>query len=66
MFQYVYSAVPDAQVYRALLTLVADTERGLTKLKPQDRTDVQSFIWVVGDCTDAEMPRLEKLRASVP
>jgi hypothetical protein len=49
-----------------LLTLVADTERGLTKLKPQDRTDVQSFIWVVGDCTDAEMPRLEKLRASVP
>lgn len=63
-FQYSYSATPDAAVYRASIELVADTEAGLAALKPRDRTDVQSFIWVVGDYTEAEMPRLERLRAS--
>lgn len=63
-FQHRYAATPDAAVYSALLDLVADTEAGLSALKPQDRTDVQSFIWVIGDYTDAEMPRLERLRAS--
>ncbi|MDB5696254.1 MAG: hypothetical protein JWN21_1797 [Sphingomonas bacterium] len=63
-FQYDYSATPSADVYRSLLDLIADTETAIDALQPEDRTDVQSFIWVVGDYTDDLLPRLEALRAS--
>jgi hypothetical protein len=39
-------------VYESLLDLVAKTEANIGDLQPEDRIDVQSFIWVVGDCED--------------
>jgi hypothetical protein len=38
------------RVYESLLDFTAETEREIAALKPQDRIDVQSFIWVVGKC----------------
>lgn len=64
-FQYDYSAEPTASVYQSLLDLVADTETGIAKLAPNDRIDVQSFIWVVGDYKESDLPRLEALRAEL-
>lgn len=63
-FQYDYSPDPDPEVYRSLLDLVSTTETAILSLSPNDRIDVQSFIWVVGDYTDAELPGLQKLRES--
>jgi hypothetical protein len=40
-------------VYESLLDLASNTEAGLKELKPRDRIDVQSFIWVVGNYKDA-------------
>lgn len=62
-FQYHYAADPDAAVYESLLDLAEVTEVAIAALHPRDRTDVQSFIWVVGAYTDADLPHLEKLRA---
>lgn len=42
----------DMAVYDSLLDLTASTEAKLADLKPRDRIDVQSFIWVVGDYTE--------------
>lgn len=42
----------DPAVYESLLDLAARTEREIADLKPADRIDVQSFIWVVGDYDD--------------
>jgi hypothetical protein len=39
----------DFAVYESLLDLVSKTAGELAELKPQDRIDIQSFIWVVGD-----------------
>lgn len=61
-FQYDYSPDPDPAVYQSLLDLVSTTEAAISSLSPNDRIDVQSFIWVVGDYTDAELPGLQKLR----
>jgi hypothetical protein len=44
----VYAPRLDMVVYESLLDLVARTEAELADLHPQDRIDVQSFIWVVG------------------
>jgi hypothetical protein len=41
------------EVYESLLDLVAKTEKEIVDLKPTDRIDVQSFIWVVGAYKDA-------------
>jgi hypothetical protein len=43
-----YESRLDIGVYDSLLDLVAKTAAELSDLKPQDRIDVQSFIWVVG------------------
>lgn len=49
----------DIEVYNSLLDLVTKTTAELSDLKPRDRIDVQSFIWVVGDYQeDLERPRL--------
>lgn len=46
------------EVYGILLDLVAETEVELIELKPRDRIDLQSFIWVVGYYEeDTEPPR---------
>jgi hypothetical protein len=50
----VYDAALEPEVYRSLLDLAAQTECELAVLAPQDRIDVQSFIWVVGKYSDAE------------
>jgi hypothetical protein len=44
-----YKATLDLKVYESLLDLVDKTAAELAELKPRDRIDVQSFIWVVGD-----------------
>jgi hypothetical protein len=42
-------------VYESLLDLAAETGREIAELGPKDLIDVQSFIWVVGAYTDAEI-----------
>ena len=44
-----YEATLKPSVYESLLDLASKTEVELSALKPRDRVDVQSFIWVVGD-----------------
>ena len=38
-------------VYESLLELAVATEIQLGDMKPVDRIDIQSFIWVVGQYT---------------
>ena len=47
-FSYEYSPQLEARVYASLLELVEQTESEIADLKPTDRVDIQSFIWVVG------------------
>jgi hypothetical protein len=51
-----YRARLDIAIYDALLDLAANTEAELADLKPRDRIDVQSFIWVVGAYKDETDP----------
>jgi hypothetical protein len=44
-----YEARLDLAVYEGLLDLVSRTADELADLKPRDRVDIRSFIWVVGD-----------------
>jgi hypothetical protein len=53
-----YEAKLTLGVYESLLDLAAKTAAELAELKPRDRIDVQSFIWVVGDYQEGrEQPR---------
>jgi hypothetical protein len=53
-----YSAALEFSVYENLLDLVETTEAELAELRPRDRIDVQSFIWVVGDYSmETEQPQ---------
>lgn len=53
-----YEARLDFPVYESLLDLVSKTDGELSELKPRDRIDVQSFIWVVGSYReDGEKPQ---------
>lgn len=45
----IYQAPLSYEVYESLLDLTTKTEQELVDLKPRDRIDIQSFIWVVGD-----------------
>ena len=47
-----YEARLDVVVYESLLDLASKTAVELAELKPRDRIDVQSFIWVVGGYRD--------------
>ena len=47
-----YDARLNADTYLSLLDLAKQCETEIQALKPQDRIDVQSFIWVVGAYTD--------------
>ncbi|WP_300974505.1 hypothetical protein [Sphingomonas sp. LHG3406-1] len=53
-FARAYESTLNFDVYVALLELAQWTEREIQELEPRDRIDVQSFIWVVGDYTDAD------------
>lgn len=44
-----YEARLNFGVYESLLDLVKKTEEALKPLKPRDRIDIQSFIWIVGE-----------------
>lgn len=48
-FASIYDAHLSFDVYVSLLDLVDRTSGELSDLKPRDRIDIQSFIWVVGD-----------------
>jgi len=47
-FHLDYEPRLDVTVYESLLDLAAQTTTELADLKPRDRIDVQSFIWVIG------------------
>jgi len=47
-FAHLYESGLVMTVYESLLDLAACTETELADLHPQDRIDVQSFIWVIG------------------
>lgn len=47
-----YEARLSIDVYESLLDLTRETEGEIASLKPRDRIDVQSFIWVVGSYDD--------------
>lgn len=51
-----YTAKIEIQAYESLLDLTQKTREKIEPLKPLDNIDVQSFIWVVGDYTDADLP----------
>lgn len=51
-----YSAEHQPAVFESLLDLADLTARAIAGLEPADRIDVQSFIWVVGRYTDADLP----------
>jgi hypothetical protein len=48
-FHLEYEAALNLAVYESLLDLADKTTAELADLRPRDRIDVQSFIWVVGD-----------------
>jgi hypothetical protein len=53
-FAYDYNAELDIAVYETLLDLASRTAEELAELKPRDRIDVQSFIWVVGNYKEGD------------
>lgn len=55
-FAIEYDSEITADVYRSLLDLADDTAAGIAQLGPVDRIDVQSFIWVVGEYREENLP----------
>lgn len=53
-FAHDYAPRLDPSIYASLMGLVEGTEKEVADLKPADRIDVQSFIWVVGEYTAAD------------
>jgi hypothetical protein len=53
-FASAYEPRLNVSVYESLLDLTAKTEIELAELKPSDRIDVQSFVWVVGSYIEGE------------
>jgi hypothetical protein len=57
-FDREYDAQLDLPIYQSLLDLVTKTEKEIEDLRPRDRIDVQSFIWVIEKYKDnQEMPK---------
>jgi hypothetical protein len=54
-FSRAYQEGVTAPVYQSLLDLAAETGRQIADLAPKDLIDIQSFIWVVGAYTEAEI-----------
>lgn len=58
-FASIYEAALEFSVYESLLDLATKTAKEISDLNPQDRIDVQSFIWVIGDYKEGrEQPSL--------
>lgn len=55
-FRHRYSPEPNADTYIALLDLVETTRTAISTLEPRDNIDIQSFIWVVGEYRDGDVP----------
>lgn len=55
-FHHDYDPAPNAQTYEALLNLVMETGAAIAELKPKDNIDIQSFIWVVGEYREVDLP----------
>lgn len=53
-FAHEYSPRLEAQVYESLLDLASEAETAIADMKPLDRIDLQSFIWVVGAYTEED------------
>lgn len=51
-----YDSEISGDVYQSLLDLADDTALGIAQLDPVDRIDVQSFIWVVGEYREENLP----------
>jgi hypothetical protein len=47
-FDFAYRSKPSWETYASLLELARTVERDLADLRPRDRIDVQSFLWVLG------------------
>lgn len=48
----IYEPRLDMMVYESLLDLTARAIKERAELKPRDRIDIQSFIWVIGGSYD--------------
>ena len=59
-FLHDYDARLNGDTYASLLDLATQCEGKIEEMKPRDRIDVQSFIWVVGAYTDADIPQREQ------
>jgi hypothetical protein len=55
-----YDPSLDIAVYESLLDLALRTSDELAELKPRDRIDVQSFIWVVGNYKEDVAPQEQR------
>ncbi|WP_298814701.1 hypothetical protein [uncultured Sphingomonas sp.] len=51
-----YDAAIRPDVYESLLHLADHTAKAIAALEPADRIDVQSFIWVVGEYREQDLP----------
>lgn len=55
-FVYDYSPSLDPEVYTSLLDLMAKANTAVSDLQPRDNIDLQSFVWVVGDYKEGDLP----------
>lgn len=53
-FAHEYEPALNIAVYDSLLDLAGETAHEIASLQPQDRIDIQSFIWVVGSYVKGE------------
>lgn len=63
-FTQKYDSSINLETYLSLLDLADWTEKEISSLKPKDRIDVQSFIWVVGNYKDVDLEEINKFRAT--
>lgn len=55
-FHHGYEAAPCAEGYEDLLELVNKTRTAIARLSPRDNIDVQSFIWLIGEYREEDLP----------
>ena len=65
-FAHRYTADINSDTYESLLDLARWTKKAIGELEPQDKIDVQSFIWIVGNYKDADLIEAEEYRALNP
>jgi hypothetical protein len=55
-----YSSQLHVDVYASLLDLAEETEMAIADLRPVDRIDVQSFIWVIGGYSEKDIQEIRQ------